>query len=190
MAYLAHSLVQLRAEIDHRWPVRDRSSDGWLGDAAHMSTVSEHNPDAKGCVHALDTDTSNVDKAQILAAAKVHPSTWYIICDKLIYRRKTGFVAEPYTGINPHYTHIHVSILLTATAESSERVWLPRPTLRRGMDGLEVKELQREVGAAPVTGFFGTITEGKVMEFQRRHSLTPDGVVGPSTWKAITDAYA
>jgi hypothetical protein len=56
--YLAPSLVALRAELDAKWPRRDRSSDGWIGDAAHSSRASQHNPDwssvPPGSVDALD----------------------------------------------------------------------------------------------------------------------------------------
>lgn len=37
----------------------------------------------------------------------------------------------------------------------------------------------------PVTGFFGTITRGDVRDFQPRHNIGVDGVVGPVTWNTI-----
>jgi len=51
---LAPSLVNLRREIDLRWPDRMKTSDGWIGDPAHAQRSSDHNPDARGIVHALD----------------------------------------------------------------------------------------------------------------------------------------
>lgn len=56
MPKLARGAVTLRAQIDKRWPKRDRRSDGWIGDKAHQARVSDHNPDARGIVHALDID--------------------------------------------------------------------------------------------------------------------------------------
>ena len=48
--------VKLRAQVNARWPKRDKRSDGWIGDKAHQARKSDHNPDARGWVHALDID--------------------------------------------------------------------------------------------------------------------------------------
>jgi peptidoglycan hydrolase-like protein with peptidoglycan-binding domain len=37
----------------------------------------------------------------------------------------------------------------------------------------------------PVSGFFGVRTAAAVRRMQRRHGLTPDGVVGPRTWHIL-----
>ena len=46
----------LRGQVNNRWPNRDKRSDGTKGDSAHAARVSDHNPDSKGVVHALDID--------------------------------------------------------------------------------------------------------------------------------------
>jgi hypothetical protein len=42
--------------VNKHWPKRDKRSDGWIGDKAHAGRQSDHNPDARGLVHALDID--------------------------------------------------------------------------------------------------------------------------------------
>jgi len=49
-------IIVLRDQIDRRWPKRDKASDGILGDSDHASRTSDHNPDGRGYVHALDID--------------------------------------------------------------------------------------------------------------------------------------
>jgi peptidoglycan hydrolase-like protein with peptidoglycan-binding domain len=59
-----------------------------------------------------------------------------------------------------------------------------RPTLRRGEKGELVMAVQRKCGVNP-DGDFGARTEAAVREFQRRHELVPDGIVGPKTWRVL-----
>ena len=46
----------LFAQINERWPSRDKRTDGVIGDYLHQARVSDHNPDKKGWVHAMDID--------------------------------------------------------------------------------------------------------------------------------------
>lgn len=46
----------LQAQVNKRWPERDKASDGVLGDASHAARQSDHNPDSRGYVHAVDID--------------------------------------------------------------------------------------------------------------------------------------
>ena len=62
------------------------------------------------------------------------------------------------------------------------------PTLRRGSQGDEVADLQMLLNSKygyelEVDGNFGSKTA--VKDFQRKHGLTADGVVGAKTWKAL-----
>lgn len=64
------------------------------------------------------------------------------------------------------------------------------PTLRRGNQGDEVADLQMLLNSKygydlEVDGNFGKATESAVKDFQKKHGLTADGVVGPKTWKAL-----
>lgn len=63
-------------------------------------------------------------------------------------------------------------------------------TLRRGSREAEVNELQsilQRLGYNPGTadGIFGLKTMQTVIQFQKDNGLTPDGIVGPSTWQAL-----
>jgi len=64
------------------------------------------------------------------------------------------------------------------------------PTLRNGDTGEDVKLLQmklNKVGAnLLVDGEFGPRTEQAVKVFQTSKNITPDGVVGPETWGALS----
>jgi peptidoglycan hydrolase-like protein with peptidoglycan-binding domain len=59
-----------------------------------------------------------------------------------------------------------------------------RPTLRRGASGEFVKQLQSRLGLT-ADGSFGAGTEAALREFQRKHAMVPDGIVGPKTWIAL-----
>lgn len=57
--------------------------------------------------------------------------------------------------------------------------------LKKGHRGKDVVTLQQLLHLQP-DGIFGKLTEEAVMEFQREHGLTADGVVGDKTWAAMT----
>lgn len=54
----------------------------------------------------------------------------------------------------------------------------------KGSSGEDVRAVQREVGASP-DGKFGSKTKQAVMDFQRKHGLVVDGVVGRQTALAM-----
>lgn len=123
---LAGSLVTLRNEINNAYPGRSKVSDGALGDTAHSSRVSDHNPDAGNVVRAIDvtqddpfdTSTPSDDVAEALAEflrAKKDPRIKYVIWrGRMFSSYKVGKVApwtwRPYHGPNGHFHHVHVSV--------------------------------------------------------------------------------
>ena len=121
--YLAPSLAVLRAEINARWPGRDHTSDGWIGDARHQATKSDHNPNSRGSVDAADFDEDGVDFDEVFTAIKRHPSARYVIYERKLYHRLRGWKPEPYDGVNPHDKHFHVSIDQTREAEQNTQPW-------------------------------------------------------------------
>jgi len=60
------------------------------------------------------------------------------------------------------------------------------PWLQVGSKGDQVKEIQAVVGVE-ADGAFGPLTEAAVKKWQAEHDLFVDGIVGPDTYKAMTD---
>jgi hypothetical protein len=112
---------QLRLQVDHSYPDRDKRSDGWIGDTSHKARPSDHNPDAKGIVRAIDIDRDLSGKAkpdlmpyladQIRVFAKRDKSKRisYIIFAGKIASARMGWRWRKYSGINPHHSHCHIS---------------------------------------------------------------------------------
>lgn len=124
MATLAASLVNLRSEINARWPHRDKRSDGWIGDAAHQQRQSDHNPDSHGIVHAIDVDRDGIDPMVVVnACLRDDWPTTYVIFNRTIWSATHEFKPRPYTGDNPHTDHIHVSIRYGTNWESAKWHW-------------------------------------------------------------------
>jgi hypothetical protein len=110
---------QLRDQIDTWYPDRRSTSDGWIGDARHSASKSDHNPDerSKFVVRAIDID-SRLDSSeqlsiyladQIRVCAKTDKRISYVIHNGFIASRIMGFKWRRYRGINPHKKHIHIS---------------------------------------------------------------------------------
>lgn len=64
--------------------------------------------------------------------------------------------------------------------------------LKKGDKGPEVRKLQRLLNGTMTPspnlgedGDFGQKTHNALLQFQRLHSLKPDGIVGPHTWTAL-----
>lgn len=74
----------------------------------------------------------------------------------------------------------------TPAAPTEPYIW---PTLRRGMSGQAVREMQQVMAnrgwGLDADGDFGTKTENVVIAFQREKGLMDDGVVGPITKDAM-----
>ena len=75
------------------------------------------------------------------------------------------------------YTDIPNDLLEKAQSEQYQFT----KTMKIGESDFEVKKLQERLNVVPATGYFGTMTKNKVVEFQMNAGLIPDGVVGPAT---------
>lgn len=107
------ALDVLLKQIDAAAPNRDKTSDGWIGDASHAARRSDHNPDSNGIVHAIDIthDPVNFDAHKWVREVLVKCGD-----GRLKYVISSGKVWDPvrgwhkYNGPNPHNKHVHVSV--------------------------------------------------------------------------------
>ena len=115
--YLSKAAETLRNQINAAFVHRDRKSDGWISDYEHKLRKSDHNPLPSGEVCGLDIDAGLSDERgisyaladQIRLCAKSDKRISYIIHAKKIASRRSLWKWKNYTGINPHYSHIHIS---------------------------------------------------------------------------------
>lgn len=129
------------------WPNRDRRTDGWFGDKAHQGRQSDHNPDSRGIVHAIDIDKDGIDtNAVVEACISEDRPTSYVVWNRQIWSRSRDFRPRAYTGENPHTDHIHVSILYGERWENSGWGW-----------GLA--DLAGAIGRGAVWGVTGELSE-------------------------------
>lgn len=193
--YEARPLRQLRDTVNRRWPDRDKTSDGWIGDAAHQARQSAHNPDPKtGIVRARDLDKDGIVMPVVLASGMLHTSIRYMIFNRRIFRSQDRFRPRIYDGDNPHAGHGHFQIWASVAAENNMAGWqliggFSWPELAVGASGADVKALQALLnghGAALVVdGNFGANTDTAVRGFQTRRGLKVDGLAGPKTQAAL-----
>jgi Putative peptidoglycan binding domain len=109
------------AAVNAKYPNRDKASDGTIGDAAHATRSSDHNPwriDSHGqpVVGARDVDKDGVDAPWIVeqlrllgrAGDRRLTGGGYVIFNRRITTPDySGW--KVYTGTNPHDHHFHVS---------------------------------------------------------------------------------
>ena len=187
MAYLVPTLATLRAELNSAFPGRSKSYDGWIGDAAHAKTKSDHNPDAKGRVRAVDLTAEGARGAALaevaIAALKARGQKGYVIHQGRIANPSVqGGAWRRYSGSNPHTHHVHVSAhtQLTSTARWGV-VPLSPPRVSGILDRNTITLLQTLVGAR-VDGVMGKETIGKL---QTLVGVEADGLMGPVTARAV-----
>lgn len=193
---VANSLNTLLRQLNAAFPNRDKSSDGSIGDAAHASRSSDHNPwvkDSSGqpIVTARDftNDAPYMDSHEL--ALKLIASRdrriKYVIDHGKIMAGEPGpqpWVWRKYTGSNPHDHHVHVSVREQQRLYDDETPWIlgplapapsvpiPKPnrypTLRVGDANADVNRLQYLLNAHLPSA-----------------KLNQDGDFGPATLKAV-----
>lgn len=210
MSYrLARSLRTLRSQVNAGAPQRSKASDGWIGDAAHRKRRSDHNPNSRGVVQAIDLTHDphgGFDAHEFFThlRRKRDPRIKYIISDgRIVSSSVRPWQERKYRGSNAHRGHLHISVVNSPAKYDDPAPWnlrgfdftpdesaartLRRPTLRKGSRGTYVRRMQQILGLK-VDGIFGQKTERGVREFQRARKLLEDGVVGAVTWSELEEA--
>ncbi len=137
---VAKALLALREQVNAMAPTRRKKSDGTIGDAAHASRDSDHNPWVRdagvGVVTAMDI-THNPDGgcdagalANTLLASR-DPRIKYVIFNRRIASHlqkgpAAPFQWRPYGGSNPHTKHVHISVRDVKTAYDATDRWTIR----------------------------------------------------------------
>lgn len=126
--------LTLKAELDALWPERDTTSDGTIGDASHMTRDSDHNAwvvvAGVGVVRARDIDKDGVDVGWLAEWLRLKGRAGdprlagggYVIWNRQITTPDfSGW--KPYTGINAHKEHVHVSFSRNVAGFDSTAPW-------------------------------------------------------------------
>jgi len=217
---LAKSLERLRAQVNAAVPGRSKASDGSIGDAAHASRASDHNPYIKdkngvGVVRAIDITHDpkggfDSYKFADYLRTKGDKRISYIISNYRI--ANPGKPWRKYTGSNPHDHHVHISVSEAASLYDDASDWDiglgKASTIDRVIAAVaEIlapnKPFVLKVGSKGAAvkelqtllgitadGNFGPMTEKSVRAFQSANGLVVDGIAGSYTLDALKKAKA
>ena len=130
---VAKAIFKFRDQLNAAYPKRNKASDGYIGDAAHASRSSDHNPWVKdgkmGVVTAGDWthDPKNGLDTWALAETlrqKRDPRIKYVISNRRIFSSATSpWTWRKYTGSNPHSSHMHVSVHSSKSHYDNDKAW-------------------------------------------------------------------
>lgn len=135
---VAKSLLAMREQVNQKAPGRSKANDGTIGDAAHASRSSDHNPwvadGSVGVVTALDIThdpTHGCDAGAIAEAirgsrdARVKYIIWNRrIANPLPLNGQPPWAWRPYNGANPHNKHCHISVKPEKSSYDSVTSWV------------------------------------------------------------------
>jgi murein L,D-transpeptidase YcbB/YkuD len=195
----------LREQINEAYPNRDKGSDGTVGDLRHSRSKSDHNPNAKGVVTAIDIDEDIAPGATVAGIVSALQASRDARIKYLIYE---GRITEKgdirrwkrYNGANSHSHHVHISVSADPNLYDDASDWdldgtlvaepvKPKHTFKRGDKGEGVKVVQDALFhrgyKVDVDGDFGPGTEKAVKVFQATKGLRPDGIAGPNTLREL-----
>ncbi len=193
---VANSILGLIGAVNVLAPGRSTASDGTIGDAAHSSRTSDHNPNVYGVVTAADIThdpSRGADMHQISETIRKERDhrVKYVIFDKQIFASYATSARKPwtwgaYSGVNTHEKHMHLSVVGDPKVYDMTEKWvvtgeptieeknMPMLPLRRG-DGMGAFEYKKsDVGAVQA-----------MMNRAFNAGLKADGMYGDATVAAV-----
>lgn len=199
----ARSLLALRNEINHRWPNRDKRTDGFIGDANHCGPgrpPSEHCVNAAGVVRAFDIDSDGIASAWLADHLRNLGRTGdrrmtnggYVIFNRRIASQRDNWVWRVYTG-HAHQDHIHLTVSSAPDGYDSNDVeWgvVKAPAAPEPRPGDDKEELPKHpLGSRTLRYQEESIMVGTDVGFvQRWVGIEDDGWFGTKT-KARVERY-
>lgn len=132
------NLDECRDQLNQRFPNRDKSSDGSIGDTSHQASSSSHNPDKTGSPEYRDGDAKDEVRARDIDADLQDPDVtmemvvqlwvtlaragvlwWvrYMIYKGRIWHKRDGYVTRSYNGTDNHNSHLHLNSDFTQEAD-------------------------------------------------------------------------
>lgn len=143
---VAKALETLRLQVNALAPARNMDSDGGIGDAAHATTYSDHNPwvtdgdmgvvTARDFTHDPEGGCDGEALAEALRAAR-DPRIKYIIwnrriCSSRPHDLQPAWAWRPYSGKNAHTHHVHLSVSSLKVHYDSMASWQLGTSLKSG----------------------------------------------------------
>jgi hypothetical protein len=179
----------------------ERDRDDWFAEPEPPPEESSLHRHADAAAAALDDWlqepervprklTHRLEKRRLAAAGA-------ILCLLLLVGLVAGgvFSGRSATPPAPAGTSVTLSLPSASTAFVPPTPPLPAGTLKPGARGPQVIPLQRALArlgyySGRIDGQYGPGTESAVSRFQAASALTPDGIFGPSTRRALQSALA
>lgn len=119
---------------------------------------------------------------------------WYDGAGK-VYEMRSSRQNVRYDELTSRWTHWGMPEFVDYSEDESkqqedEKIMVELNELKKGSKGSQVKTIQRLLNAlgyssGSVDGIFGAKTDTAVKSFQKKKSLTVDGIVGKNTWNSL-----
>ncbi|MDR1559130.1 MAG: peptidoglycan-binding protein [Clostridiales bacterium] len=154
-----------------------------------LNYISQYYPSVPSVVENSSFDAQTADSVRafqsyygLTADGIVGPATWNMLYD--VYRGIQDNVSLPPVTPPPETpSYPYPGYLLRVGSSGSDVL-----TLQRALNSLSAYYPQ--IPQLTEDGQFGNGTRNAVIQFQNLFGLSPDGIVGPSTWNAIMNLYA